>query len=205
MDGTNYLSNFPLTKIFQGENIDNPWIGYFVMELPANVSTKNIRIEMELNTSIEYEVYARFGGLASHEMYDYYYVNQINNSDDGLSLFKLYASSNQSLKFDIVYAQQGKWSFGLRKRNLMTRLESETNLSISLAACPNNCSGYGKCSIAANAQTSCRLTSCFCAICIYIILDFILIAILIFHFMFTFIGVSATVNVIFSMVDLIAA
>ncbi|XP_056687367.1 uncharacterized protein [Spinacia oleracea] len=147
VDGTKFSSiHLPLRKTFQEENFGYPWT-YFFTEVPEDVSSRNIRIEIVSNTSIEYELYARLGGLPSVEVYDYYYANQSSNSNNGLSLFKVYVSSNQRVKFDIINAQEGNWSFGLiRRQNSMINSVSQTNLSISRESCPDDCSGYGKCS-----------------------------------------------------------
>lgn len=172
MDGTKFSSiHLPLRKTFQEENFGYPWT-YFFTEVPEDVSSRNIRIEIVSNTSIEYELYARLGGLPSVEVYDYYYANQSSNSNNGLSLFKVYVSSNQRVKFDIINAQEGNWSFGLiRRQNSMINSVSQTNLSISRESCPDDCSGYGKCSDI-SALTSYRLAY------IYICLSFI-------HFCYT--------------------
>ncbi|XP_021754198.1 uncharacterized protein LOC110719550 isoform X1 [Chenopodium quinoa] len=160
VDGTKLSSiNFPQRISLQEDNLDYPWTYYFI-EVPSNASSKNIRIEIVSNTSIEYELYARFGGLPSLKVYDYYYANQSSNSNNGFSLFKVYVSSNQRVKFDIVNAQEGKWSFGLiRRPNSRKNLESQTDLFLSVESCADNCSGYGTC-IDVDALRSCSFCKC---------------------------------------------
>ncbi|XP_021725472.1 uncharacterized protein LOC110692735 [Chenopodium quinoa] len=160
VDGTKLSSiSFPQRISLQEDNKDYPWT-YFFVEVPSNASSRNIIIDIVSNTSIEYELYARFGGLPSLKVYDYYYANQSSNSNNGLSLFKAYLSSNQRVKFDIVNAQEGKWSFGLiRRPNFMKNLESQTELFISLESCADSCSGYGTCKDV-DALRSCSFCKC---------------------------------------------
>ncbi|XP_021754199.1 uncharacterized protein LOC110719550 isoform X2 [Chenopodium quinoa] len=73
---------------------------------------------------------------------------------------QVYVSSNQRVKFDIVNAQEGKWSFGLiRRPNSRKNLESQTDLFLSVESCADNCSGYGTC-IDVDALRSCSFCKC---------------------------------------------
>ncbi|GAB4857409.1 hypothetical protein Ancab_015318 [Ancistrocladus abbreviatus] len=121
---------------------------YFLMDIQENDSTKHINIRLASNAAIEYQMYARFGGLPSLDKWDYYYhcrnQSSSNSSRDG-HLFKLYNTNEQNVKMYIFYPQEGLWGFGLRY--LIFNIDSmpQTNMSPSIEPCPNQCSGYGTC------------------------------------------------------------
>ena len=151
-------TDFPLesmSKPVQGHTLNSAWPWtYFHVEIPPNSATRNIRIKLTSNPSIAFELYARLGGIPSTAAWDYYYVNQTNNSNNS-SLFKLYESSYQNVEFDLVYASEGNWTIGLRNRLSMLVSGPQTNISLSLESCPGQCSGYGTCQDATDSKT-CR-------------------------------------------------
>ncbi|KAJ8435107.1 hypothetical protein Cgig2_001982 [Carnegiea gigantea] len=155
LPSTNFPLESTLSKPVQRHTLNSAWSWtYFHVEIPPNSATRNIRIKLTSNTTIALELYARLGGVPSTDAWDYYYVNQINNSNNG-SLFKLYESSYRNVAFDLVYASEGNWTIGLRNQLSKLVSGSQTNFSLSLESCPRQCSGHGTCQDATDSKT-CR-------------------------------------------------
>lgn len=130
---------------------DPSWT-YFLMNIPKGGAGKNIQVKVMSEKNINYEVYARYGGLPSLENWDYFYSNSTNNSN-GVPFFKVYNSSQELVRFYIWYAREGTWAFGLR--NLTQTINSSpsmTQMSITLDRCPNRCSYSGSCSTALDSS-----------------------------------------------------
>lgn len=117
---------------------------YFVLDTPHGTAGGNIHFRLSATETMDYEVYARFGGLPSLDNWDYCYKNQTSNSG-GSTFLSLYNSSNLNIDFHIVYASEGTWAFGLRHPVNRRLAEDQTIMSVVLERCPNRCSSHGKC------------------------------------------------------------
>ena len=76
--------------------------------------------------------------------WDFFYINQTNNSGVGSFMFELYGASERTVNAYLLYPREGIWSFGLRHPMLSNPL-SRTVMSVSVESCPNQCSDHGTC------------------------------------------------------------
>ncbi|KAL3498880.1 hypothetical protein ACH5RR_041612 [Cinchona calisaya] len=141
------LHNLPLEPLLSNTSSDNEsdmaWT-YFVFDVPRGASGKNIHTDLNANSNINYELYIRFGGLPSIRDWDYFYINQTSNSDNGSSKFKLYDLSERRVNAYLPQPREGLWSFGLR-HPVLSKTCCRTTLSVSVENCPNQCSDHGTC------------------------------------------------------------
>ncbi|KAF3956051.1 hypothetical protein CMV_018798 [Castanea mollissima] len=122
----------------------------------------NIHIRLTSDTEINYEVYARFGGLPSIDIWDYFYANSTRSSD-GSMFFILNNSSKEKVDFYILYVREGIWGFGLRQLNTSSGAsKDEIIMSISLERCPQSCSSHGECRLAFDASGLTSYSFCAC-------------------------------------------
>lgn len=147
-------ANFPLEPLLNnssnGGETNNIWT-YFTFDIPRGAAGRNIHIRLSSDAKISYEVYARFGGLPSVDIQDYYYANKTMKSDQSV-FFMLYDSSDKNIDFYIIYAREGTWGFGLRNVNTsIDSLKQQTIMSISLEGCPKQCSSHGDCKFSLDA------------------------------------------------------
>ncbi|KAK7292702.1 hypothetical protein RJT34_15554 [Clitoria ternatea] len=158
-------ANFPLEPLSNkssntGET-DEIWT-YFTLDIPRGAAGRNIHIRLSADVKINYEVYARFGGLPSLDSWDYYYANQTRKSEQSM-FFMLYDASNDKIDFYIIYAREGTWGLGLKHLNTSSdSLKEKTLMSISLEGCPKQCSSHGDCkySFDSSGLTSYSFCSC---------------------------------------------
>ncbi|CAI8607563.1 unnamed protein product [Vicia faba] len=141
-------AKFPLEPLLNNSSkfgeTNETWT-YFTLDIPHGAAGRNIHIQLSSDTKISYEVYARFGGLPSVDIRDYYYANKTSKSDQSV-FFMLNDSSDKNIDFYLIYAREGTWSFGVRHVNTSSdSLKQKTILSISLEGCPNQCSSHGNC------------------------------------------------------------
>ncbi|KAE9595498.1 hypothetical protein Lalb_Chr17g0339421 [Lupinus albus] len=158
-------ANFPLEPLLNnssnGGETDDIWT-YFTLDIPRGAAGRNIHIRLSSDVKINYEVYARFGGLPSLGSWDYYYANKTRKSDQSM-FFMLYHSSEDNVDFYIIYAREGTWGFGLRHLNTSDdSSKGQTAMSLSLEGCPKGCSSHGDCrySFDASGLTSYSFCSC---------------------------------------------
>ncbi|KAL3622148.1 hypothetical protein CASFOL_033559 [Castilleja foliolosa] len=139
-------TKFPLEPLLSNitalEYSNDAWT-FFLLDIPYSATGGNIHILVTADTKINYELYARYGGLPSLSTWDYFYVNGTSSSK-GSMFFRLYDSSEEKISFYILYVRGGIWSFGLRQLN-STGLTGQTMISLSLERCPNKCSSHGTC------------------------------------------------------------
>ncbi|KAL9234487.1 hypothetical protein vseg_009357 [Gypsophila vaccaria] len=140
--------NFPLeplvtnSSLGSGSNIT--WT-YFTFDIPRGASGGNLHLKFISDDKVGYEIYARYGGLPSADVWDYYYSNSTNSSD-GSMFFILSDSSEDPIDFYILYPREGTWTLGLKHLNPSDAAPFEqTKMSVSLEKCPNGCSGHGSC------------------------------------------------------------
>ncbi|KAK4418605.1 hypothetical protein Salat_2273300 [Sesamum alatum] len=138
--------DFPLEPLLSNssgrETSDDAWT-FFLLDIPSGATGGNIHIHLTSSVKINYEIYARNGGLSSLSTWDYFYASSTNSSS-GSIFFKLYDSSEKTVSFYMLYAKGGLWSFGLRKLNA-AHSPSQTVMSVSLERCPQKCSSHGTC------------------------------------------------------------
>ncbi|XP_020216622.1 uncharacterized protein LOC109800257 [Cajanus cajan] len=158
-------ANFPLepllNKSSNAGDTDEIWT-YFTLDIPRGAAGRNIHIRLSANVKINYEVYAKFGGLPSLDSWDYYYANRTRRSEQSM-FFMLYDSSDDKIDFYIIYAREGTWGLGLRHLDTSSdSLKAQTVMSISLEGCPKECSSHGDCkySFDASGLTSYSFCSC---------------------------------------------
>ncbi|KAL0284511.1 UNVERIFIED_CONTAM: hypothetical protein Scaly_2846600 [Sesamum calycinum] len=128
--------------MLQSRTSDDAWT-FFLLDIPSGATGGNIHIRLTSSVKINYEIYARNGGLPSLSTWDYFYASSTNSSS-GSMFFKLYDSSEKAVSFYMFYAKGGLWSFGLRKLDAASPT-SQTVMSISLERCPQKCSSHGTC------------------------------------------------------------
>lgn len=141
-------ANFPLDSLLTNSSLhgepDEIWT-YFILDIPRGAAGGNIHIRLASDAKINYEVYARFGGLPSLTSWDYYFANKTSSSV-GSMFFNLYNSSENKVDFYILYIREGTWGFGLRHLNTTSGVSKfQTTMSISLERCPRRCSSHGRC------------------------------------------------------------
>ncbi|KAM3684843.1 hypothetical protein ACJW31_11G073400 [Castanea mollissima] len=158
-------ANFPLEPLLSnssyGKKPDDIWT-YFLLEIPRGAAGGNIHIRLTSDTEINYEVYARFGGLPSIDIWDYFYANSTRSSD-GSMFFILNNSSKEKVDFYILYVREGIWGFGLRQLNTSSGAsKDEIIMSISLERCPQSCSSHGECRLAFDASGLTSYSFCAC-------------------------------------------
>lgn len=122
------------------------------MDVPHGAAAGNIHIRLTSDLKINYEIYARFSALPTHDTWDYFYTNKTSSSD-GSMFFMLYNSSEESVNFYILYVREGSWNFGLRYLNSSSSTsKAQTTMSISLERCPKRCSSHGQCQSTVDAS-----------------------------------------------------
>lgn len=147
-NSANFLLEPLISNISSGE-LNNTWT-YFLLDIPHGAAGGNIHVRLSSDTKINYEIYARFGGLPSLYSWDYYYANKTSSSD-GSMFIKMYNSSEEKIDFYILYAREGTWSFGLRYV-ISSSSKDQTTMSLSLERCPRRCSSHGDCKSALDAS-----------------------------------------------------
>ncbi|KAE7999470.1 hypothetical protein FH972_003897 [Carpinus fangiana] len=158
-------ANFPLEPLVSNSSYDGKpddiWT-YFLLDIPRGAAGGNIHIRLTSDTDIDYEVYARFGGLPSLDSWDYYYANSTRSSD-GSMFFMLYNSSQEKVDFYLLYVREGTWGFGLRYLNATSSAtKDQTIMSVSLERCPKRCSSHGECRVAFDASGLTSYSFCSC-------------------------------------------
>uniref|UniRef100_A0A1J3JQ93 Transmembrane protein 8B n=1 Tax=Noccaea caerulescens TaxID=107243 RepID=A0A1J3JQ93_NOCCA len=162
-------TDFPLEPIFSNfsssiPELDRSTWTYFLMNIPQGGAGGHIHFRLTSASTIQYEVYLRFGGLPTVDDRDYYYVNRTSASRS--MFFSLYNSSQEKVDFYILYAREGTWSLGLRQLNDSTAPAPfrglPTLVSLSLERCPRRCSSHGNCRYAFDASGLTSYSFCAC-------------------------------------------
>ncbi|CAK7348855.1 unnamed protein product [Dovyalis caffra] len=158
-------ANFPLeplsSNLSYSAEIDNSWT-YFVLNIPPGAAGGNIHIQLTSDVKINYEIYARYGGLPSLDSWDYYYANRTRSSN-GSMFFMSYNSTEEKVDVYILYVKEGTWTFGLR--SLITTISpsnDQTVMSVSVERCPKRCSSHGACKVALDASGLTSYSFCSC-------------------------------------------
>lgn len=140
---TNEFPLEPLLSNFSTRgNSDGAWT-FFLVDIPYAATGGNIHIHLSASSKINYEIYARHGGLPSLHSWDYFYANSTSSSN-GSMFFKLYDSSEETISFYMLYVRGGTWTFGLRQLSPADS-NGKTDIFLSLERCPHKCSSHGQC------------------------------------------------------------
>ncbi|KAJ6879450.1 hypothetical protein NC652_032898 [Populus alba x Populus x berolinensis] len=158
-------ADFPLEPLSSNSSysneIDTSWM-YFLLNIPRGAAGGNIHIRMTSDVKINYEIYARYGGLPSLDSWDYYYANRTRSSD-GSMFFTSYNSTEEKIDFYILYVKEGTWTFGLRSLNTtIIPSNDQTVMSVSVERCPKRCSSHGACKVALDASGLASYSFCSC-------------------------------------------
>lgn len=150
-DAANFLLEPLLSNYTYGEGVIDTWT-YFLLDVPRGAAGGNLHVRLTSDRKINYEIYARNGGLPALDNWDYYYVNKTSSSH-GSMFFVLYHSSEQKIDFYILYVREGIWNIALRQLyNPGGTSDGQTTMSISLERCPKRCSYHGDCRSALDAS-----------------------------------------------------
>lgn len=141
-DGFHLDDNFPLEDLLSNFSLGNDSWTYLFLDIPRGAAGTNMRLQLASEKKLAYEIYAKYGGLASIDSWDYY-VNSTSSSN-GLKMLALNDSSEGKINFYILYAREGLWSFGLRHPSFVD-YKQRTTMLISLEGCPKRCSSHGQC------------------------------------------------------------
>ncbi|KAH7848721.1 hypothetical protein Vadar_006706 [Vaccinium darrowii] len=162
---TSNLANFPLEPLLSNSSYEgtlNVTWTYFLLDIPDGAAGGNLHIRLNSDAKINYEIYARYGGLPSLDSWDYFYANTTSSSN-GSVLFKLYDSDDKMVSFYILYVRGGTYGFGLRQLNMNDSApKNQTTMSISLERCPKRCSSHGTCQSVLDASGLTLYSYCSC-------------------------------------------
>ncbi|KAL8136394.1 hypothetical protein V2J09_002395 [Rumex salicifolius] len=119
---------------------------YFTMNVPQGATGRNMHIRLLSKKETRYEIYARFGGLPSDHVWDYFYASKINSSE-GAKFFMVNNSTKEIVDFYMLYIREGTWNFAIKHPYFNNvAFDDETKMSISIERCPNDCSSpHGSC------------------------------------------------------------
>ncbi|EOX95909.1 Transmembrane protein-related, putative [Theobroma cacao] len=160
-DAANFLLEPLLSNYTYGEGVIDTWT-YFLLDVPRGAAGGNLHVRLTSDRKINYEIYARNGGLPALDNWDYYYVNKTSSSH-GSMFFVLYHSSEQKIDFYILYVREGIWNIALRHLyNPGGTSDGQTTMSISLERCPKRCSYHGDCRSALDASGLTSYSFCAC-------------------------------------------
>ncbi|ERM94941.1 hypothetical protein AMTR_s00009p00201120 [Amborella trichopoda] len=153
---------FPLGPLLSNSSFDNKlqlaWT-YFIVDVPRGAAGGNLQLELKSDAKIKYEIYIRFGGIPSIDIWDY----QTNGtSTDNDSIFRISNGSGRgNIKFLMLYVREGIWVFGLR-HPLDAQLSNQDTMSVALEGCPDRCSNSGKCHSAVDDSGLTLYSYCTC-------------------------------------------
>ncbi|XVE73831.1 hypothetical protein DITRI_Ditri11bG0150300 [Diplodiscus trichospermus] len=159
-DAANFLLEPLVSNYSFGGGLDT-WT-YFLLDVPRGAAGGNLHVRLTSDTKINYEIYARNGGLASLVNWDYYYIDKTSSSQ-GSNFFVLYSSSEEKIDFYVLYGREGIWNIALRHLNSTGGTSNgQTTMSISLERCPKRCSYHGDCRSALDASGLTSYSFCAC-------------------------------------------
>ncbi|XP_028075756.1 uncharacterized protein LOC114277989 isoform X1 [Camellia sinensis] len=158
-------ADFPLETLLSNSSyegkFDFAWT-YFLLDAPLGAAGGNLHIRLTSDAKINYEIYAKYGGLPSLDSWDYFYANTTSSSN-GSMFFKLYDSDDDTVSFYILYVRGGLWSFGLRHLNPGDGASKNlTTMSISVERCPRRCLPHGRCQSSFDASGLTLYSYCSC-------------------------------------------
>lgn len=140
--GSTQYSDFSLENLLSNSSVEQSGWTYFFLDIPYGAAGANMHVQLTSDAKIDYEIYTRFGGLPSVDIWDYY-ANSTTNSN-GSTFLALNDSSGQRIEFYVLYAREGTWCVGL-KHPLDNHYKHQTVMSVSLDGCPSHCNHNGAC------------------------------------------------------------
>lgn len=157
--------NFHLEPLLSNTSVEDTseyaWT-YFLLDIPRGAAGGSIYVQLNSDTKLDYEIYSRFGGLPSLDTWDYYYANKTSASNESV-FFMLDDSSDTTISFYIVYAQEGTWGFGLRHPvHTGDSSRRQTRMVIASERCPKGCSSHGYCQNVLDASGLTFYSYCSC-------------------------------------------
>lgn len=135
-------ADFPLEPLLSNSSVDNVTWTYFFLDVPRGAAGANMHIQLVSDTKVDYEMYLKYGGIASIDAWDYYLNSTGSNNG---SMFMVFTDSSQeTIDLYILYAREGTWCFGLKHQE-DALYKHKTGMSIALEGCPRHCSSNGEC------------------------------------------------------------
>lgn len=154
--------NFPLEPLLSNssleDKLDAAWT-YFLLDVPRGAAGANIHLQLVSGAKLSYGLYARYGGLPSLAIWDYYF-NGTSSTNGSMSLV-FNDSSQGRMNFYILYVKEGTWSFGLRNL-VLGPSKDRTTMSVALEGCPRRCSDQGTCHSATDGSGLTFYSYCSC-------------------------------------------
>uniref|UniRef100_A0A1D1Y5Z4 Transmembrane protein 8B n=2 Tax=Anthurium amnicola TaxID=1678845 RepID=A0A1D1Y5Z4_9ARAE len=154
-------AKFPLEPLLSNSSVDGDsdiaWT-YLLLDVPNGAAGANLHVQLVSEKRMEYEIYAKFGGIPSLDNWDYY-ANNTGNSNGSMMLMS--SKGEGTIEFYILYVREGSWGFGL-KHAFRSLFKLQTMMSISLEACPESCSSHGTCHLSTDGTGTAFYSFCRC-------------------------------------------
>ena len=134
-------SHFYLEQFLSNSSHEQFAWTYFFLDVPQGSAGALIHVQLKSDKELNYELYSKYGGLPSNDIWDYYASR--TSSSNGSVFFSIQNSTNSDLDLSIFYAKEGTWCFGVKHPTDMAN--SQTYMSVSLQGCHRNCNQKGVC------------------------------------------------------------
>ena len=134
-------SHFYLEQFLSNSSHEQFAWTYFFLDVPQGSAGALIHVQLKSDKELNYELYSKYGGLPSNDIWDYY-ASRTSSSNSSV-FFSLQNSTNSDLDLSIFYAKEGTWCFGVKHPTDTTN--SQTYMSVSLQGCHRNCNQKGVC------------------------------------------------------------
>jgi len=134
-------SHFYLEQFLSNSSHEQFAWTYFFLDVPRGSAGALIHVQLKSDKELNYELYSKYGGLPSNDIWDYYASR--TSSSNGSVFFSLQNSTNSDLDLSIFYAKEGTWCFGVKHPT--DTANSQTYMSVSLQGCHRNCNQKGVC------------------------------------------------------------
>ncbi|XP_039784137.1 uncharacterized protein LOC120650897 isoform X6 [Panicum virgatum] len=134
-------SHFYLEQFLSNSSHEQFAWTYFFLDVAQGSAGALIHVQLKSDKELNYELYSKYGGLPSNDIWDYYASR--TSSSNGSVFFSLQNSTNSDLDLSIFYAKEGTWCFGVKHPTDTTN--SQTYMSVSLQGCHRNCNQKGVC------------------------------------------------------------
>ncbi|KAG0457476.1 hypothetical protein HPP92_022633 [Vanilla planifolia] len=151
-------ANFRLDYRLSNSSADNvAWTSFF-FDVPHGAAGSNLHVQLTSDKVVNYEIYSRYGGMASIDTWDFY-VNSKNNSNGSMILTSNDISKGR-LEFYLLYVREGLWNLVLKHASDIG--EHQSTMSISLVGCPKHCSSNGQCHYSIDESGLTFYSFCYC-------------------------------------------
>lgn len=152
-------ADFPLEYLLSNTSVDNVAWTYFFLDVPRGAAGATMHIQLVSDTNLDYEMYLRYGGIATIDTWDYYLNN--TSSTNGSMFWAFSAPNRKGTDLYIVYAKEGLWCLGM-KHPSDAIYKQKTTVSFSLEGCPRHCSSNGDCHYSIEESGSTFYSYCSC-------------------------------------------